>query len=151
MEDEGISKILNKLLNTNINSYSLNIEEQKTKTDLERFYSPLGESARNDYAEFQLSKLKGESPIGKWIKGIYNGVEVNGYIKKIIGYGIVNVEFIKNRYMFNNKASTVGFHGTSFEIDEDYDVKNYLEPLVDLCLDTGNFEYLNELVIKYMK
>lgn len=152
MEEERIQQILNifnKEFADTINI--INDKSLKFKTDLERFYNPVNEGARNNNTEYQLSKLKGESPIGKWIKGVYNGVEVNGYIKKIIGYGVVNVEFIKNKHMFNNKAATIGFHGTHFEIDEEYRTEEYLETLVDLCLATKSFEYLNELVLKYMK
>jgi hypothetical protein len=116
------------------------------KSELHKFYNPTVETARNEYAEKQLSKLNGKSPIGMWVKGYYDGMPVNGFILKIVGYGIVDVYWVKNKHVFEGKGTVIGFHNGNFELDTEEELsKEDLKDLIDLALQTKDYEWALEL------
>jgi hypothetical protein len=120
---------------------------EKLKNDLDRFYNPTVETARNIEAEKQLQKLNGKSPVGEWIKGWYAGLPVNGFVLKIIGYGIVNVYWVQNKIAFEGKGTTVGLHGGTFQFyDNETDLNKYdINTLIDYALYIKDYNWLSEL------
>ena len=123
------------------------LKVERAKTKIERFYNPPREDYINEAVETQLSKLKGASPIGKWVKYVVEDQEIYGYVTDIVNYGTVKVKFIDEQ-IAGSKELVMKFHVETFVFDEDYDVKDYFDTISDLCLATRNFEYLNELVEK---
>ena len=116
------------------------------ETELGKFYNPTVESARNQSAEVKLKKLNGSSPVGKWIKGWYASLPVNGFVLCVIGYGIVNVHWVKNKIAFEGKGTVVGLHGKGFDFyDKDIELtKSDIDHLVDYGLKVRDFDWVKE-------